>query len=117
MAQTTQMITRRDLGGVTIYAPYPSNATYDGLFSANVAQTVTAPRDWSTFVAIFACSNGANFKVSINGTASFASGAIALTNGTLNPADLIVNSGDTLSIIADQASTKIMVAFRGLDPL
>ena len=102
----------RDQSGSCTYAPdFPTN-----IFSATLtngsAQSITVPKNAAVWYVSFSIQPGCNVWVCRNGTAAVPAGAsFAATTSELNPGQRRVYSGDTLSLITDNATADVEVSF------
>ncbi len=110
---TTKMHMIKDDTGAVNYAQKVSNAIVGGkLVTANLALTVPTPTGdgtYANYTALISASN--DVWIAVNTTAAIPTGAPAWGSSVLNRAEIVVNSGDTISIISSTADTVFSVEF------
>jgi hypothetical protein len=104
---STALIFARDKNGFNTFIVSHSSQTYSAFLATGVSQTLTVPSESlnnsKRIVAVIASNQGGNVWVCINGTATIPAGAFSQTDSDLNPPGLIVNVGDVISFITNDA--------------
>lgn len=85
-------------------APVRVSAT----LAASTVQTYTVPSSYKNWALFVDCNPATNVWVSITGTAAVpAGGTFAATTSVRNPAGLLVEAGDVISVITATATTDV----------
>jgi hypothetical protein len=103
----TKFVLTRDINGYNGFGIPFTQDNYKTTLAANVAQTVTVPDEYQSWLAIFSFSPGSDIYVALNTTATVAGASFAQSASQLNPAARYVQAGDTLSFITGDASNPV----------
>jgi hypothetical protein len=102
----------RDAQGYNAYAPQFASDNYSATITTGTAATVTVPSNHAYWIAVFSMQPGTNVWVANNGTAAIPVGAtFASSTSFLNPGSRLVKAGDVLSMITDDTTADVGVAF------
>lgn len=106
----------KDAAGLNSFGlKVPALAYFQGIMTANSEQTATVPSDPlnpnAQIYAIFSSSPGSAIWVAYNVTATVPSGALAQHNSELNPTVRLLNPGDVIHLITNDASDEIGIVF------
>jgi len=111
---TTKFALSRDINGYNGFGLKFSDDKFGVQLAAGVAQSITVPTQAAKYIAIFAYQPGGNVYVALNDTAAVYTGTAASVNSEFNPVAREVSSGDTLSLITDDAQARVGVTFYAL---
>jgi hypothetical protein len=115
---STKFLEIRDISGLNGFGIQPTDDIQGCSLAANVAQTFTAPTNYSNWVAIFSYTPGSNIFVDFTGaTAAVPSGTVGVITSSLNPAERGIKGGATFSVItSDATSPFITVEYQIVQP-
>ena len=107
----------RDISGYNGFGIIPTYDIQGCSLAANVAQTFTAPSNYSNWIAIFTYTPGANVFVSFTTTAAVPTGTVGSLTSVMNPSARAVAGGSTFSVITpDATSPYITVEYQVVAP-
>lgn len=95
----------RDVAGYNGFGLPICDDQYSAVLATGVAQTVTVPSQYPTYIAVIAYTPGSAVWVDCLNTAVAPTGAVAATTACLNPAGIRVSSGTAMSFITQDASS------------
>ncbi len=101
---STKFILTRDINGYNGFGLPFAFDNYQTTLAANVAQTITVPSNFGTWIAIFSFSPGTNVWVANNDTAEIPGASFASSLSQLNPVAREVHAGDVLSFITAEST-------------
>jgi hypothetical protein len=115
---STKFLMTRDIAGYNGFGVSPTYDIQGCSLAENVAQTFTAPDNYSNWIAIFSYSPGSNVFIDFTGaTATIPSGTVGAITTTLNPSARAVKGGSTFSVITpDTISPYITVEYQIIPP-
>jgi hypothetical protein len=100
----------RDIQGFNAYAPVQSALKYSAELTSLNNDSITVPGTSQQWIAAFSYQPGTNVWVSVNDTAEVPAGAtFAVTTSELNPAPRLVQAGDVIDFITDNATAEVGV--------
>lgn len=95
---TTQLNFSRDVQGMNAYAPQMSDLMFSASLATTTQDDVVVPGSNENWIVAFSYQPGASIWVAINDTAAAPAGAsFAASTSFLNPAQIKVKAGDTIS--------------------
>jgi hypothetical protein len=95
---TTKLNFGRDIQGYNAFAPAMSDVLESASILSGAETSFTVPGDVQNWIAVFSYQAGSDVWVAINGTATPPAGnTFSTTNSFLQPAQLTVHAGDTIS--------------------
>lgn len=108
----TKLNMTKDVAGYNGFGVAPCADSYTGLLAAGVADSVTVPSEYPTYLAVLSYTPGANVFVDCVTTAVSPAAGIAASSACLNPAGLKVTKGTTISFITpDAAGAYVSIRF------
>ena len=107
----------KDISGFNGFGIMPTYDIQSTSLAANTAQSVTVPKNYSNWIAVFSYTPGSNIWVSFGGTAAVAGSTFGAGISVLNPAARAVSAGETISFITSDATAPfVCVEFQIIAP-
>lgn len=106
---TTPFNTGRDVAGNPAFAPPPSDTKYSALLTTGVQQSITLPRDASSYKVGFSFQSGSDIWVAYNQNAVVPTGSFALTNSEYNPSVRSLLAGTVINFITNNTTATVCV--------
>jgi len=108
----------KDINGYNGFGLQPTDVEWQGILTANSAQTITIPEStdptFKNLILIFSFDPGSSIWVAYNNTPTTPTGTIVRCNSSLNPTSWLVKGGDTIGFITNDTSDEygaILYAF------
>jgi len=100
----------RDINGFNGFGLPFTNTAFSGVLATGVAQFITVPSNYPSWIAVFSYTPGASVWVS-DGNVLSPSGAFSSTISQLNPSARLVKAGDSLGFrTPDTAGAAVSVS-------
>ncbi len=96
----------KDVAGYNGFGLAPCSDSYAAVLVTGVAQTITTPSEYPSYIAIFSYGSGANIWVDCVTTAVAPTGSVAATSACLNPAGIKVTKGTAISVINPETDNR-----------
>lgn len=115
---STKFAMSRDVNGYNGFGIIPTINIQSCYLTANAAQTFTVPSNYSTWIAIFGYTPGANVFVDFTGaTAAVPGNTVATGTAVIIPAARQLKGGTTFSVITpDSTQPFITVEYQIINP-
>lgn len=107
----TQLLLVRDQAGENTFGIKPPDTIKNTTLSAGVEQNFTVPTTANVWLAVFSPEKGSDVFVAVNDTAALPGSSFADSTSFQNPGSWQVNSGNTISMITNDTTVFVSVAF------
>lgn len=111
---TTLFEMTRDINGYNGFGLNFADDNQSMLLTQDIAQSVTVPSAYGTWIAIFSIGTGSTVWVTTTGTAAAPTGAAASTASVMNPTARKVYAGQTISLITHDTNAYVGISFYAL---